>query len=249
MASGTSRSDRVSETRRAILTAAERLFAEQGVVAVSSRQISEAAGQGNNTAVGYHFGDKAGLVRAIVSRHADQIDVLRTRMLAEIGDSTDVRDWCSCLVRPGTEHLAALDGASWYARFAAQIMTDPTLRASMLDEVLGRPSLQRALDGLKQCLPTLPPQVLVLRAGMARLLLVHSLAERERTLAEDTRTATVSWSEHTTALVDALVGLWLAPATPAVEGTADAFLAMTRTPEGTATARGCPDAVPSRMPS
>lgn len=213
MAGRTSRADRASETREAILVAAERLFAEQGVVAVSSRQISEAAGQGNNTAVGYHFGGKAGLVRAIVRRHADRIDALRAGMLAEIGDSTDVRDWCACLVRPGTEHLATLGGPSWYARFAAQIMTDPTLRDELLDEVLGRPSLRRALDGLNRCLPALPPRVRLLRSDMARLLLVHSLAERERALAENAQAVEASWSEHTGALVDALVGLWLAPVT------------------------------------
>ena len=42
------KSDRASSTREAILTAAERLFAEHGVYAVSNRQVSEAAGQGNN---------------------------------------------------------------------------------------------------------------------------------------------------------------------------------------------------------
>ncbi|HEX2214632.1 MAG TPA: TetR family transcriptional regulator, partial [Mycobacterium sp.] len=47
------RTERASVTREAILTAAERLFAEHGVYAVSNRQVSEAAGQGNNAAVGY----------------------------------------------------------------------------------------------------------------------------------------------------------------------------------------------------
>ena len=65
-----SRAERAHATRELILTAAEQLFAEHGVVAVSNRQVSEAAGQGNNTAVGYHFGTKADLVRAIARKHA-----------------------------------------------------------------------------------------------------------------------------------------------------------------------------------
>ncbi|MGO4759077.1 TetR family transcriptional regulator, partial [Streptomyces sp. 2MCAF27] len=64
MAGRTARAEQVSATRELILTAAERLFAERGVYAVSNRQVSEAAGQGNNAAVGYHFGTKADLVRA-----------------------------------------------------------------------------------------------------------------------------------------------------------------------------------------
>ncbi|WP_372344040.1 TetR/AcrR family transcriptional regulator [Streptomyces sp. KL116D] len=55
-----------------MLTAAERLFAERGVYNVSNRQISEAAGQGNTTAVNYHFGNKTDLVRAISRRHTNR---------------------------------------------------------------------------------------------------------------------------------------------------------------------------------
>jgi len=97
---------RASATREAILTAAERLYAEHGVLAVSNRQISEAAGQGNNTAVGYHFGTRADLVRAIARRHSAAVEELRARMLAELGPGADLRDWVRCLVHPSTEHLA-----------------------------------------------------------------------------------------------------------------------------------------------
>ena len=49
-----------SPTRELLLNTAERLFAEHGVAAVSNRQICEAAGQGNNYAIGYHFGSREG---------------------------------------------------------------------------------------------------------------------------------------------------------------------------------------------
>ena len=79
------RSDRASTTQEAILTAAERLFAEHGVFAVSNRQVSEAAGQGNNAAVGYHFGTKTDLVRAIERRHREPIERLREDMARSSG--------------------------------------------------------------------------------------------------------------------------------------------------------------------
>ncbi len=65
----TARSDRSMTTREAILAAAEWLFAERGMYAVSNRQISEAAGQGNNAAACYHFGTRTELLRAIESKH------------------------------------------------------------------------------------------------------------------------------------------------------------------------------------
>ena len=43
-------------------------------------------------------------------------------MVAETGDSTELRDWITCLVCSLTEHLAQLGNPTWYARFAAQAL-------------------------------------------------------------------------------------------------------------------------------
>ncbi|WP_067175317.1 TetR/AcrR family transcriptional regulator [Microtetraspora niveoalba] len=211
------RAERVSATREQILTAAERLFAEQGVFAVSNRRISEAAGQGNNTAVGYHFGAKADLVRAIVHKHAERMDLIRRRMLAETAGSADVRDWVACLVRPFTEHLAAMGNPTWFARFGAQVMTDPALREIMIEEALASPTLIRVVDGLNRCLPGLPGEVRAERGEMTSQLMMHGCAERERALAEGRPTPRASWHDAATGLIDAITGLWTAPVTH-VEG-------------------------------
>jgi AcrR family transcriptional regulator len=209
----TARADRAGATRDVILATAERLFAEHGVFAVSNRQISEAAGQGNNAAVGYHFGTKTDLVRAIARRHTDQIEQLRIRMLAELGSEPDVRDWLSVLIRPQTEHLAEIGPPTWFARFGAQVMTDPGLRQIMVEESMTSPSLLQILEGLKASLPDLPPAVRRERSDMARLLMVHLLAEYERGLDAGTPVARATWQETATGLIDALVGLWTAPTT------------------------------------
>jgi AcrR family transcriptional regulator len=209
----TLRTERASATRELILTTAERLFAEHGVLAVSNRQISEAAGQGNNTAVGYHFGTKADLVRAIVRKHTDQIERLRLQTLARADSFTELRDWVDCLVRPTTEHLASLGTPTWFARFSAQIMTDPTLREVMIEEALTASSMLQVIDGLNRCLADLPPAVRAERSDMARQLMVHMWAERERALADGTPTARVSWDDAATGLIDAIVGIWQAPVT------------------------------------
>lgn len=207
------RAQRTSATRELILATAERLFAEHGLFAVSNRHISVAAGQGNNTAVGYHFGTKEDLVRAIVRKHAAHMDRLRTRMADQTGDSERVRDWIACLVRPMTSYFAGLGVPSWYARFAAQVITDPGFRAIMTEDALGAPPLRRILDGLRGCLPELPPEVRAEREDMTRQLIVHMCAERERALAEEAPTPRRTWDETATGLIDAITGIWLAPAT------------------------------------
>jgi len=202
-----------NETREFILATAERLFAEQGVAAVSNRQVSEAAGQANNFAVGYHFGTKADLVLAIVRRHAPSIEQRRSGMLAKLDGSSDLRGWLSCLVRPVTEHLESLGSPSWYARFIAQATTDPSLRQLVTDESVASPSMQETTQGLTRLMPVLPEEVREERADMTRLLMVHTCAERERALQSGTATPRATWEATATGLVDALVGLWLAPFT------------------------------------
>ncbi|QBI53607.1 HTH-type transcriptional regulator TtgR [Streptomonospora litoralis] len=213
MAERRARDEQVSATREQIISAAERLFAERGVVTVSNRQISQAAGQGNNTAVSYHFGGKAELVRAIVRRHAEPIEQARVRRLADLSGSAEVRDWVGCLVRPITEHLAELGVPSWYARFGAQVHTDPGLRDIMAAEFLTTASLREVLEGLNRCVPGMPLAVHVERSEMAGQLIIHHCAERERRLARGATTARSSWHETATGLVDAITGMWSAPVT------------------------------------
>ncbi|MFK4034836.1 TetR/AcrR family transcriptional regulator [Nonomuraea wenchangensis] len=214
------RAERVNATRAQILAAAERLFAERGVYAVSNRQVSQVAGQGNNAAVGYHFGTKADLVRAIVRAHTERVELLRRRLLAGAEGSDDVRDWVGCLVRSFTGHLDDLGPPTWYARFAAQVMTDPALRLIMAEEALNSPTLRRVVDGLRRCLPELPPEVHAERAEMAGRLVVHMCAEREHALAEGRPTLRPSWHDAATGLIDAVVGIWTAPVTTARDNTA-----------------------------
>jgi AcrR family transcriptional regulator len=210
----TRRDEQVSATREALLNAAERLFAERGVHAVANRQISEAAGQGNNAAVSYHFGTKSDLVRAIVRKHAEQIERIRVPMLAEIGGSTDLRDWVACAVRPITEHLEALGQPSWYARFIAQVTADPALLAITAEEFLAAaPSTRPLQDGLNRCLPDLPAEVHAERTAMTFHLITQMSVDRERALADNTPTPRATWHDAATGLIDAIVALWQAPVT------------------------------------
>lgn len=209
---GGSRAAQVAATREAILGAAERLFAEHGVAAVSNRQISEAAGQGNNTAVGYHFGSKTDLVAAIMRRHMGHIELLRVERLDALGPDPDLRDWVECTILPTTDYLATFGGTTWFARFAAQVLTDPTLRDVVEAEVLRAPSLRRVAKGLHRHLD-LPPTVRDERDDLARQLMIITPALRESALANNTPTPRPTWPQAGQGLVDAIVGLYQAEIT------------------------------------
>lgn len=93
-------------------------------------------------------------------------------------------------------------------------MTDPALHRIVLEESFASPSLRRCVDGLNRCLPDLPAEVRAERGEMARHLIVHMPAERERAVAENRATPRSGWADAATGLADAVVGLWLAPVTP-----------------------------------
>lgn len=209
-------SSRTLATRSALLATAERLFAERGVQTVSNRNISEAAGQGNNAAVNYHFGTKADLVRAIIREHSVRIERLRRELVQGIDGPGSVREWVSCLVRPTTSYLEERGSPGWFARFSAQVMTDPLLREIMVEESLSTPALAQTVAGLVACLPDLPAAVRAERGDMARQLLIHVPAERERALAEGTPTPRDTWEQAGDGLIDAITAVWLAPVTARV---------------------------------
>ncbi|WP_448407806.1 TetR/AcrR family transcriptional regulator [Mycolicibacter sinensis] len=205
------RSTRADSTREALLSAAEQLIAERGVEAVTHRQIVEAAGQGNNAAVAYHFGTKKELVRAIEASHAGHIEELRTARVADTDDSAGLRDWVGCLVQPLTDHLASLPAPTWYARFAAQVMTDPTYRRVVTKSALESESLRHVIDRIGHGIPELPRHVRSERNIMMRTVLMYTCAEIERGFADDGNGPRPDWPRAGRSLVDAIAGLWQAP--------------------------------------
>jgi hypothetical protein len=140
--------------------------------------------------------------------HVDAMEAIRRRMLSTYAGSTQLRDWVACAVRPITDHLAGLGTPSWFARFAAQLMTDPALHPLVIDEARDSPAIRQAVTGLDRCLPDLPPRVRAQRNDLVRTLVVHACAERER---EQAAGATTDWDETATVLIDAVVGLMLGP--------------------------------------
>ncbi|MEZ5744877.1 MAG: helix-turn-helix domain-containing protein [Sphingomonadaceae bacterium] len=120
------RDSRSDATRRALIEAAERLFADHGFAGVSVRQIGAAIGSGNNTVVAYHFGNKDGLIHAIYAHRLPDMDARRGELLEEIRRD-DAEDDLSRVLRaiwlPLVEFVDA-DGMHTYARFLGSILRE-----------------------------------------------------------------------------------------------------------------------------
>ncbi|MGD9529040.1 TetR/AcrR family transcriptional regulator [Pseudonocardia sp.] len=204
-----SRREQAEATRALLLRTAERLFAERGLAGVSNRQIVEAAGQANNSALAYHIGTRTDLVRAIVGAHTADIARRTQERVEAARGSTHPRDHVASLVLPFTEHLAGLGNPSWYARFLAQLSTDPALSTEIHAELRLTPHFQEGLAAAWSHAPDLPTPQAELRSRMVRLAIVHTCAEQERAAA--TTGVAADWTLVGHALTDAVTGLLLAP--------------------------------------
>ena len=113
-----------ADTKDRLLDVAELLLAEYGIDGVSLRQIGAATGQGNNSVVQYHFGDKAGLVREIIARRVEGFEPRRSDLLeaaSKAGRLGDVRTLLEVIFLPLAE---AVDerGRHVYARFMMEFL-------------------------------------------------------------------------------------------------------------------------------
>jgi hypothetical protein len=134
-------------------------------------------------------------------------------MVAQVGDSTELRDWIACMVCSLTEHLDQLGNPTWYARFAAQALADPAYQKVVVKDALTSPTLVVVVEGITRCLPDLPIAVVDERSIMMRNLMMHTCADFERAFAEGASAPRTSWSSVASGLIDAIVGLWRAPIT------------------------------------
>jgi AcrR family transcriptional regulator len=113
-----------SDAPSELITAAERLFAERGIDGVSLREITREASQRNTTALQYHFGDRDGLVRAIVLKHMETVAVRREALLEMVAGRADLtlRDGATMLVQPLIAKLTSDDGGPEFLQIAAELL-------------------------------------------------------------------------------------------------------------------------------
>jgi AcrR family transcriptional regulator len=107
-------------TRALLLREAERLFARRGLYQVTVREIVEAAGQRNVSALNYHFGSREGVLDEILNRHGARIDVARGMLLEHVGRDASTRELVATLVVPYLANLHDPSGRD-YLRIVAQL--------------------------------------------------------------------------------------------------------------------------------
>ena len=142
-----------ADTRQRLVDAAATLFADKGFEHVTVREICKAS-TANVAAVNYHFGDKAGLYRAVVTMAIEQM--LETNELSQrAGDGLSPEEQIRGFVRVFVGRLTGNGPTAWIHRLMARELEHPT---DALDQVMRQVVLPRLeyLSGVVSAIMQLP---------------------------------------------------------------------------------------------
>ena len=194
-------------TRLSLLREAERLFARQGLYQVPTREIVQAAGQRNSSALNYHFGSRSGVLDAILSLHGDPTDIKRGELLALVGPEGSTRDLVAALVVPYAAHLATEEGRD-YLRIVPQLSS----KFSLWNQ--GSPGTGEQLIAILSILEARPqslsPEIRQERIVALIMLMTLAMSERARVL-EQGPVVNLDEPAFLSNLTDVLVGILEAP--------------------------------------
>ncbi|MGI8336016.1 TetR/AcrR family transcriptional regulator [Actinomadura scrupuli] len=203
------------DTRSRLLRAAERLFAERGIDAVSLREINQAAGARNAIAVQYHFKDRAGVIAAILARHLPEVDARRHALLDqyEAQGEPDVRLLAGALVRPLAAKLSDPEGGPEFLQIWAGLLNRP-------DPMIPPGQLEDPADGICRWRALVEP---LLEADAARLhrrftAILYAAIELARRARSGPHTDDRLFTSY---LVDVVTAILAAPVSPETRRLAD----------------------------
>jgi AcrR family transcriptional regulator len=132
-------SERDLETRARVLATATRLFASRGFKKVTVREICREA-RANVAAVNYHFGDKLGLYREVLSTAIETMQST-TDMAREAGEGGTPEQKLRAYIHVFLQRVAGSGYDSWIHQLMAHEMMDPTPALDMVADQVIRPRL------------------------------------------------------------------------------------------------------------
>lgn len=170
-------------TRRALVDAATRAFAADGIERASLIDITRKAGQRNRGAIHYHFGSREGLLVAVLAAHTDFLRRREGELLAVARQrpDDDVASVVEAVVRPAVE----LGASGWRGRcflviMAELIQEDPGGLSPELQAVLTATGGYEVYALLERRMAPVPDDVRTERLALVTGFILHSVADRAR---------------------------------------------------------------------
>ena len=174
-----------SRTREKLIDEAARAFAAHGVYGASLIDITRRAGQRNRGALHYHFGSRAGVLCAVLERHADFLARREGELLeiARVAPDDDVRSVVEAIVRPATELAeSGWRGRSYLVILAELVDEDPESLDADVSNALARTGGYEVYALLATRMADVGPEVRAERFALATAFILRAVADRARVL-------------------------------------------------------------------
>ncbi|WP_409465047.1 TetR/AcrR family transcriptional regulator [Amycolatopsis sp. GA6-003] len=169
---------RGAATEQRLIAAAERLFAEHGVGAVSLRTVMQEA-RTNVAAIHYHFGSKEGLLDAVLRSRLGQVTGERKAVLREFPEKdVTARELARAFVQPVAAVLES-GGESWIRLVGRLLATGGDGLDAVAESFFERNAA--FVDLLDRLSPGVPRRTLDFRLSQAMTVTLNVLGDVGRT--------------------------------------------------------------------
>lgn len=216
VASAAGRDDsRFSPGAQLIIRTAERLFSEHGLEAVSTRLISREAGHKNHSALQYHFGNRDGLIEAILDYRVTPLNEKRLQRLEQLkhdGGHYQVKELVRVFVEPFAEELLRTPEECCYVSLLAQLYAYKRGRELFMKNRTRTRALHEITSLMIKALKPLPIRVIHLRLQLMGRQTMTAIAEWDEARRHDAielDEEALRW--RTKNLIDFIVGGLQAP--------------------------------------
>jgi AcrR family transcriptional regulator len=175
-----------SKTRDALLEHGALLFARHGVTGVTARQLHEAIGARNESALHYHFGDRDGLALEILRIHLGAVEGRRAPLVVAIAADDRDRDvpaLVHALAAPMADDLGTALGRA-HLRLVGQL-SHPSLAYEPPFFLVEAPSGKAVVRWLWDAIDQVPAPIRRERLAALRSQLISLFALRAQLLDED----------------------------------------------------------------
>lgn len=197
------------QTRQRILDTAERLFAEDGIDAVSLRRICDVS-KANSASIHYHFRTKEGVVAAVLERGLPALEETRDRYLEPVEqlDHPTLQQIVEAMITPVV--IQAHDPERMtFMRFLAGLSHHP--KYSSMFVTTARRYTERHLRLIERVTPGLPEHLRVWRYALTRNFIYYALAPANDPVRDWMLDGAVDDAELQQDLVQYFVGALSAP--------------------------------------
>ena len=208
-----------------LLLAAERLFALHGPDGASARSIVAEAGQKNASALNYYFETREALIEAICELRMTPINNDRIEQVAAyLNDRPEpaarLRTLAGILCRPGLIPIIEAKGKSYFRRFLAQAINNPSTRFVPIVRERFDSGLRQAVPLIREEIPHLPHDIANKRIGTMLRATSYLSAHLEARCAEGPWSSRkIELEDETELLIDGYVGFLTAPHSATIRAT------------------------------